>query len=153
MLFDNDSDTGITGCNSRGATNENERSIWLDLETDHKRIRYDQKFIKMNSQIREFTSIVEALADQITSTKTNPERNTPVNFEENTHESVNQIHCVIMATREKENEANVSSRENEPIGLSTSMRYNRKNNSEENDTNASRNNWNLIKFIKLSGQL
>ena len=44
----------------------------------------------MNNQIRELTSIVRALADQITSTKINQARNTPVNKEKNTHGAVNR---------------------------------------------------------------
>ena len=85
---DNDNDVSFPGCNSRGATNDIEITNLLDLERDHERIIYVQKLIEMNNQIRELTSIVRVLADQITSTETNAERNTPVKREENTHDAV-----------------------------------------------------------------
>ena len=70
---DTGSDVCIPECKSCGATNDIERPILLDLERDHERIRNNRKFFNMNIQISELTSIVEALADQITSTKTNSE--------------------------------------------------------------------------------
>ena len=78
FLGDNDSDISVSECDSRGATNSIERAN-LDLDRDHERIRYDQGFSEMNHHIREFTPIVKALADRITSTKDNQARNTPVN--------------------------------------------------------------------------
>ena len=60
---DNDSDTSFPERDPRGATNNIERANLLDIERDHERIRFDQKFIEMNNQIREITSVVKALAD------------------------------------------------------------------------------------------
>ena len=39
---------------------------------------------------KELTTIVKTLADQTTSTGTNPERSSPMNREENTHDAVIQ---------------------------------------------------------------
>ena len=52
-----------------------ERENLLDLGKYHERIRYNQRFMELNNQIREFTTIVKDFADQITSTSSNAERN------------------------------------------------------------------------------
>ena len=57
---DNDSEASFPDCNARGASNNISRANSLDLERDHERVRNDQRFIEMNNQIRELTSIVKA---------------------------------------------------------------------------------------------
>ena len=61
---DYDSDASFPERDSRGATNNIERTNLLDLERDDERSIYDQVFIGMNTQIRELTSIVKTFADQ-----------------------------------------------------------------------------------------
>ena len=55
----------------------------VDQEKDHDRIRFDQSFFGRNNQICELTTSVNALAEQMNTNKTNPERNTLINREEN----------------------------------------------------------------------
>ena len=86
---DNDSEASFPDCNARGASNNIDRANLLDLEGDHETIRNDQRFIEMNNQIRESTTIVKSLANQITSVNSSNERNTPQNREENTQTAVN----------------------------------------------------------------
>ena len=64
----NDSDVSIPERNSRGAPNNIETANFQDLEKDHERIRYGQKVIEMNNQIRELTSIVKHVCKQNTTT-------------------------------------------------------------------------------------
>ena len=86
---DSDSEASFPDCNARGSSNNIERANFLDLERDHERIRNDQMFIDMNTQIRELTSIVKALANPTTSANSTNERNTPQNREEITQNDVN----------------------------------------------------------------
>ena len=72
-----------------GASNDFSRANLLDLEKDHEGVRNDQKFIEMNNQIKELTSIVKTLADQIAFTDSTKGRNAPPNREENTQNAVN----------------------------------------------------------------
>ena len=48
-------------------TNAIENANLLELDRDHERIRYDENLFEMKNQIKEFNTIVETLADQITS--------------------------------------------------------------------------------------
>ena len=86
---DNDSAASFPDCNARRASNNIGRANLLDLERDHERIRNDQRFTKMNNQIRELTTIAKALVNHITSANLTNERNTPQNREENTQNAVN----------------------------------------------------------------
>ena len=86
---DNDSEASFPDCNARGASNNISRTNLLDLERDHERVGNDPRFIEMNNQIRKLTSIVKALADQITSANLTNVRNTPPNRVENTQIAVN----------------------------------------------------------------
>ena len=68
---DNDSDIRLPGLHSRGVIDDIENTNMMDLKKDHERIRHDQKIIKMNNQMRELTISSNALAEHITSIKTN----------------------------------------------------------------------------------
>ena len=65
---ENDSEASFPYRNARGTSNNIGKADLLDLERDHGRIRNNQRFIEMNKEIRELTSIVKALANQISST-------------------------------------------------------------------------------------
>ena len=90
FFSDNDSEVSVPECNSRRATNNIEEAKLQALAIDHERLNYDQTLLEMNNQTRELTAVVKAFADQISSTISNRERNTPVKKEEYTHDAVNR---------------------------------------------------------------
>ena len=75
-ISDNESEACFPECNSRGFSNSVQRANLLDFERDHERRRNEQRFIEMNNQVREITSIVNGLGNQIIVTDPNNERNT-----------------------------------------------------------------------------
>ena len=95
-ISDNESEPSFPEYNSSSASNNVERANLLDFERNHERIRNDQRFIEKNNQIRDLTSNVKALANQINSANPNNERNTSPNREANTQNVVNhQVNIVV----------------------------------------------------------
>ena len=68
-FVDDEDNTSVADHYSRSYFNEKDEETMRSQETDHETFRIEQRFLEINQQISELTSVVRALTEKVTNSR------------------------------------------------------------------------------------